>query len=319
METALEINPALFDCHFPQVPGFVQAMALDFAAGCAGGAAGVIVGQPFDTVKVRLQTQGVGAAAQYKGMFDCVAKMVRQESPKSLYKGLTPPLIGLGLQNALIFGTQGQARKLVGDSQAGEFMAGALTGLVSSFVTGPVELAKTKLQVQGVGTKAKKSTKLKYRGPVQTMQTIYMEEGFRACFRGTLGVICRDVPATSIYFGSFTALNNLCLRPGETVDNLTPLHLVFTGGTAGILSWAVVYPIDIVKSRIQADGMKPHGRYASYHDCCVQGMREQGAKFLTVGFSATMVRAFPVNAAILCTVTMFLRLVHNKEVTEDFT
>lgn len=292
--------------------------ALDFIAGCAGGAAGVFVGQPFDTIKVRLQTQhGFGETAQYKGTFDCLTKIVRQESARALYKGLTPPLLGLALQNALIFGTQGQARRLVPPGVQGEFMAGAITGLVSTVVTGPVELAKTKLQVQGVGESDGEKVVRKYRGPLQTIGVIAREEGVRAIWRGTLGVLLRDVPATSIYFGSFTAMNLAMLEPDQSLDTLTPLALVLTGGTAGILSWAVVYPVDVLKSRVQAEGLLPHGRYASYYDCMLHGYREQGIRFMSVGFGATMIRAFPVNAAILATVTLFLRLMHSRDVYDE--
>ncbi|CAB4034576.1 mitochondrial basic amino acids transporter-like [Paramuricea clavata] len=52
-------------------------MALDFFAGSIGGVAGVIVGHPFDTVKVRLQTQ---PSSSYSGMIQCFSKIVREES-----------------------------------------------------------------------------------------------------------------------------------------------------------------------------------------------------------------------------------------------
>ena len=76
-------------------------MALDFAAGCVGGmsgkfpsfflnykishsiilgAAGVLVGYPLDTVKVKIQTQDVkNGQMQYKGTFDCFFKLVRKD------------------------------------------------------------------------------------------------------------------------------------------------------------------------------------------------------------------------------------------------
>lgn len=41
------------------------------------GITGVIVGHPFDTVKVRLQTQN---PIIYKGTFDCFAQIIKKES-----------------------------------------------------------------------------------------------------------------------------------------------------------------------------------------------------------------------------------------------
>jgi hypothetical protein len=60
--------------------------------------AGIIAGQPFDTVKVRLQTDGQSlaagtrlsgaAASSYTGSFDCTWKIMRFEGPLAFYKGM---------------------------------------------------------------------------------------------------------------------------------------------------------------------------------------------------------------------------------------
>uniref|UniRef100_A0AC34R4P9 Uncharacterized protein n=1 Tax=Panagrolaimus sp. JU765 TaxID=591449 RepID=A0AC34R4P9_9BILA len=56
--------------------------ALDFIAGCFGGAAGVLAGHPLDTVKVRLQTQ----TGVYRGPWHCFTSIIRKEHFKGLYK-----------------------------------------------------------------------------------------------------------------------------------------------------------------------------------------------------------------------------------------
>ena len=44
------------------------------------GAAGVLVGYPLDTVKVKIQTQDVrNGQALYKGTFDCFFKLVKND------------------------------------------------------------------------------------------------------------------------------------------------------------------------------------------------------------------------------------------------
>lgn len=43
--------------------------------------------QPFEIIKVRLQTQS-REAPQYKGIADCLTKIVKTEGPLALYKGL---------------------------------------------------------------------------------------------------------------------------------------------------------------------------------------------------------------------------------------
>lgn len=229
---------------------------------------------------------------------------------------MTPPLIGLAFQNAIIFGLQGQFRRLTeDDSIKNEMICGGVTGATQAIITGPIELAKIKLQIQGTGGDA--YAPKKYTGPIQTILKIREEEGVRGCFRGTIGVLARDVPGTAMYFGSFAYINSKLIEDGKGPDSLGTMHLLFSGGCAGMLSWATNYPIDVVKTRIQAEGLAPHGIYTSYSDCILKCLKSDGVNAFFQGFGATMLRAFPVNAAILATVTLFIRYVNRSDDTNS--
>ena len=65
----------------------------DFAAGGVGGVCAVIVGHPFDLVKVRLQTTEKGV---YNGAMDVVRKTIAREGlGRGLYAGVSAPLVGV--------------------------------------------------------------------------------------------------------------------------------------------------------------------------------------------------------------------------------
>ena len=69
-----------------------------------------------------------------------------------LYKGMLSPLIGQGIINAIVFGVEAQAKGYLGKETIGsEFVSGMLAGAVQSIVCSPMELAKTQMQVQGIG------------------------------------------------------------------------------------------------------------------------------------------------------------------------
>lgn len=116
-------------------------MALDFAAGCLGGCAGVIVGYPFDTVKVHLQTQDYRNPL-YKGTLDCFRKIIAKESVRGLYRGMSSPMAGVAAVNAIVFGVYGnvQRRTANPDSLYSHFLAGNAAGLAQSFICSPMEL-----------------------------------------------------------------------------------------------------------------------------------------------------------------------------------
>jgi hypothetical protein len=117
---------------------------------------GAQVGHPLDLVKVRLQTEGRGG--RFQGPIHCVLHTVRTEGFMSLYKGVTPPLLGTGVINALVFGMQGiftaQMKTLDGvpatepATVRQTSKAAVLSGIFISLVVTPIEGVKSRLQVQ---------------------------------------------------------------------------------------------------------------------------------------------------------------------------
>jgi solute carrier family 25 (mitochondrial carnitine/acylcarnitine transporter), member 20/29 len=65
-----------------------------------GGICAVLVGHPFDLVKVRLQTAEKGA---YTGAMDVVKKTLARDGFRGVYRGVTAPLIGVTPMFAVSF------------------------------------------------------------------------------------------------------------------------------------------------------------------------------------------------------------------------
>merc|ERR1712211_54524 len=80
-------------------------------AGGFGGMCTVVVGHPFDTIKVRLQTQS-STNPIYSGTADCVRKTVSKEGPRALYKGMFAPLMASSPIFALSFVGFGFGKKI---------------------------------------------------------------------------------------------------------------------------------------------------------------------------------------------------------------
>lgn len=127
-------------------------LAQDVIAGTFGGWAQVLVGQPLDTIKVRLQTQP--SPPIYRNATDCFRQLIKQEGPKGLYRGVAPPLAGIGFCNAVMFMSNGYFRRLLQKDHNKPLsifeigLAGSMAGSVMSFLNCPIELLKVKLQTQ---------------------------------------------------------------------------------------------------------------------------------------------------------------------------
>lgn len=261
------------------------------------------MGHPFDTVKVHLQTQDV-RNPQYRGAFHCIKSIMAKESFHGLYRGMSSPMLGTSVINAIVFGVYGNAQRLSSDpnSYTSHFVAGSLAGLTQSIICSPMELAKIRLQLQmdKIGVK-------KFSGPTQCLTYIYRCEGFAGVFRGLGATTLRDVPGFASYFVSYEYLIRLKADPGIA-------YTLFAGGTAGALSWVAGIPIDVVKSRLQTDGMNGDRRaYNGMIDCFRKSYQNEGTAFLTRGLSSTLLRAFPMNAVCFAVVNTTINQWENFE------
>lgn len=75
--------------------------------------------------------------------------------------------------------------------------------------------------------------------------------------------------------------------------------------------------MDVVKSRLQADGLRGAPRYHGIVDCMRQSYQAEGWRVFTRGLASTLLRAFPVNAATFATVTVVLTYTRGAEAQLD--
>ncbi|XP_033327658.2 mitochondrial basic amino acids transporter [Megalopta genalis] len=267
-------------------------MALDFVAGCLGGSAGIMVGYPLDTIKVHMQTQDY-RNPKYKGNWHCFRTIIAKESVAGLYRGMTSPMAGVAMVNAIIFGVYGQAQKHMTnpDSLASHFIAGTIAGIAQSPICSPMELAKTRIQLQ--------ASSGQFSGPLQYLKHTYKWEGYRGVFKGLNITMLREAPSFGVYFLTYEAMT----RSSGNEPVSTP-RMLLAGGIAGTASWLLTYPLDVIKSRIQADD----NRYRGVVDCFKRSIKTEGYLCLYRGLSSTILRAFPTNAVTFAVVTWTFRI-----------
>ncbi|XP_002734584.1 mitochondrial basic amino acids transporter-like [Saccoglossus kowalevskii] len=289
---------------------------LDFVGGCFGGIAGVVVGHPLDTIKVRLQTQsgrppvvngvramklGAVPTHAYRSTWHCLTSIVKSEGFFGLYKGLASPIAGQAFLNTILFGVQANLQRQFNiDSVFSHYMSGAAAGAVQCVVASPVELAKVRVQLQGQGESHcyYKTRSHTYNGSINCIYKIYIDDGIKGCYRGMNSTLIRDVPGFAIYFGLDKSVCNY-FQSRHPQNELNWLELIVSGGIAGTMTWVVTHPIDVIKTRIQADGVKGTPLYHGTIDCIRKSIKAEGYRVFLKGIKANLLRAFPVNATIL--------------------
>ena len=126
----------------------------DFVAGGLGGLACVLAGQPFDTIKVKLQTY----PHLYKSLYHAVKKTVSQEKLRGFYAGSAPAAFSNVAENAVLFLFYSQCLKVIqwaaGANSVDELSvfqqagAGSMASIFSSIAITPPDRIKCILQAR---------------------------------------------------------------------------------------------------------------------------------------------------------------------------
>lgn len=257
---------------------------------------------PLDVVKTRmqLQTAAPGSPGAYTSMVDCFAKIIKQEGPSRLYKGISAPILMEAPKRAVKFSANDEwgkfYRNLFGvttTTQPLAVLTGATAGATESFVVVPFELVKIRLQ-------DKAST---YTGPADVVKKLVQSEGLLALYNGLEATLWRHVSWNAGYFGCIFQVRQLL--PTATSKRQTITNDLIAGSVGGTVGTLVNTPFDVVKSRIQST-VKVPGVTPKYNwtiPSVVTVFREEGFAALYKGFLPKVLRLGPGGGILLVVYT----------------
>jgi mitochondrial ornithine carrier protein len=229
----------------PQTQSQTLEAAKDIAFGSTAGVLGKFVEYPFDTVKVRLQSQSTSPLSThtFHGPLDAFAQAWRSpEGPlKSLYRGISAPLFGAAVETSSLFFSYRVAQDILvksmpsiraletkdGDAKASLpfsalLVAGAASGAFTSLLLTPIELIKCKMQVSLPPSHLASDlgyTIAKPPGPFQLIKQVFKSQGLSGFWHGQLGTLIRETGGSAAWFGSYEGAKMLFER-----FNLKTLH-----------------------------------------------------------------------------------------------
>ncbi len=270
----------------------------------------MIPGQPFDIIKVRLQTQTHPLSA-----LATATSIYRHEGPLAFYKGTLTPLLGIGACVSIQFGAFHAARRYLEQRTLGArplkyseyYAAGAFAGVANTVLSAPIEHVRIRLQTQPHG----QGERL-YSGPGECVRKLVKQGGVGGgLYRGTSVTLLREAQAYGVWFMAFEwMMNKDAERTGVARKEIASWKVAAYGGLAGEALWLASYPFDVVKSKMQTDGFGAGQRYKSMRDCFAQTWRAEGARGFWKGIGPTLLRAMPVSAGTFAVVEMTMRAIN---------
>lgn len=233
--------------------------------GAIAGMSGILLSHPVDTVKTHIQT----------------GNALRNFAPglRNLYRGLLPPLAGVGLEKAIVFGTYNYFHKQLDNIP----LAGAIAGLNAAVIVAPYERLKI-LSQSKIGIN---------KGEI-TMKFL---------FRGLGATWTREVPGFAIYFSVYENLKYY----NHTMHGLELgyANSFLYGGLSGIAAWIFIYPQDRIKTILQSSNSNNSKK--SLKNIILDIYNAGGLRHFYSGFSWAVARAMLLHSGTFCMMEFLTR------------
>ncbi|GKU07593.1 unnamed protein product [Fusarium langsethiae] len=301
----------------------------DITCGSVAGMVGKTIEYPFDTIKVRLQSQiqsFTGQALRYSGPLDCFRKSVHHDGLSGLYRGVSGPVVGAIFETSSLFFFESLGRKTVywfgwlprNYEETNTSLplpilwySGAFSGAFTSFVLTPIELIKCNMQVSRIVPSKLSSSRDLPQVPTifSTIKSVYRLGGIRGFWSGQTGTFIREVGGGAAWFGCKETTTRLFYRwhergihsEEERISLRTkPLPLweqAVAGASAGLSYNFLFFPADTVKSRIQTSTSFDRGKKTFLGEAR-SVWNQSGLRGFYQGCGITLLKAAPASAFI---------------------
>lgn len=259
-----------------------------FISGEIAGIIGCFVCHPFDVIKTKFQLN----PKKNKNVIFSAIQIWRKYHIRGFFRGLMFPMIGFGTIYSLVFGIKNISEIWLKHHIDNELkfhhiaLSGAIAGYIVSFPY--VFLERIKLVSQ--------STQL---NSISTFRYLLREYGFlRGVCNGALATQLREVSHFTVYYPAYhftLSLLILLQKPNYKHYQANQYLIWFSGAIAGITMWVSLYPIDVIKTRIQSS--EPNS-YKNLNDCLWNINKKEGINGFFGGLIPASIRAFILHSVI---------------------
>ncbi|PSC75488.1 polyubiquitin [Micractinium conductrix] len=180
-------------------------------------------------------------------------------------------------------------RKIRDDKEISNAVAGGIAGAITATVVCPLDVLKTRLQVQG------KAGAAMYKGVGGGLSKIMREEGMRGLYRGLTPTLVALLPNWAVYFTAYERLKTaIGSRVAPEWSTSAGVHMAAAAG-AGAATMLITNPLWVIKTRLQTQNMGirmgASGNPALYRgtlDALLRIAREEGLVGLYSGLGPSL-------------------------------
>ncbi|KAL6058399.1 Solute carrier family 25 member 11 [Balamuthia mandrillaris] len=190
--------------NLPHKEGQPLPFGLKLLAGLSAGGFGAVIGTPAEVALIRMTSDGRLPPEQrrnYKNAFDALYRMSKEEGVLTLWRGCSPTVIRAMILNACQLASYTQAKQMIlstgylEDGVPVHFLASLCSGFLSTVVSMPVDITKTRIQTMRIINGVPE-----YSGVVDVLRQVVKNEGFFSLWKGFTPYFLRLGPHTIFTF-----------------------------------------------------------------------------------------------------------------------
>lgn len=193
-------------------------------------------------------------------------------------------------------------------SKLDTYLAGGIGGVVGQMTVYPIDTLKFRIQCSKLDAGLTQHNLL-----IKTAKDMFREGGIRIFYRGIIAGISGIFPYAALDLGTFTSIKRWLITRHARQFNLPedevrlPNHIVLSLGAAlGSFGATMVYPINLLRTRLQAQGTYAHPyTYDGFFDVLRQTLAREGVPGLYKGLVPNLAKVAP---AVLISYFMYENL-----------
>ncbi|KAK7113513.1 mitochondrial thiamine pyrophosphate carrier-like [Littorina saxatilis] len=277
------------------------------AAGAISGSVTRCICQPLDVLKIRFQLQvepiAKAANSKYSGVIQAAGTIIKEEGWRALWKGHVPAQV-----LSVVYGmVQYSSFEILTDvvwrlgpveltttewRPVTHTLCGGVSGSVATCFIHPIDVLRTRFVAQG-------EPKI-YTSLTDACRKIATQEGYSGFYKGLSASIVQIAPQMGMQFGFYSLFTGLWNESRGTWFDSVPgnLESLVCGTAAGVASKTVIYPLDMIKKRLQVQGFESARRkfgavkhYSGLVSSLAKVAREEGVRGLYKGLTPGLLKA----------------------------
>ncbi|KAK2016507.1 calcium-binding mitochondrial carrier SAL1 [Colletotrichum eremochloae] len=237
---------------------------------------------------------------------DAVKDLWKAGGMRSLFAGNGLNVIKIMPESAIKFGSYEAAKrtlsKLEGHNDPtninsySKFVAGGVAGMVAQFCVYPLDTLKFRLQTSTVQGGLSGNALV-----LDTAKKMWQAGGVRIAYRGVTMGLLGMFPYSAIDMGTFEFLKTSYKRymskyRGIHEEDAKPGNIMtgIIGATSGAFGASVVYPLNVLRTRLQTQGTVMHpATYTGIVDVAQQTLKNEGVRGMYKGLTPNLLKVAP--------------------------